>query len=210
MKVFLIVTRELDQNCYCCFDENAREGVIIDPSLNWDGIVTFLDKEKLEIKAILLTHGHYDHIMSAQRLRDLTHTQVYAHRDDAEVMADPRLNLSGMMSSSPLSLTPDKLLADGDEITFGSESLRVLHTPGHTPGGVCFYSAAHSLVFSGDTLFWESVGRTDFPRGDGRQLTESVREKLLTLPDDTIVYPGHGRPTDIGHERVLHEKVDMR
>ena len=207
MKIFLVVSREFDQNAYCCFDPESREGVIIDPGFNCEDIVSFLNKERIAVKAILLTHGHYDHIMSAHRIRDYTKADLCAHHMESKLLADPYLNLSVNFYAEKMSLYPEKLLNEGDKICFGSETLQVIFTPGHTPGGVCYYNEQDKVVFTGDTLFWEAVGRTDLPLGDGYTLTRSIKDKLLTLPGDTSVYPGHGRRTDINHEANIHARV---
>ena len=207
MKVFLVVSREYDQNAYCCFDPESREGVIIDPGHNCEGIVSFLNAEHINVKAILLTHGHYDHILSVRRISNFTKAEVYAHRLEATLLADPSLNLSEYLNAERISLNPGKLLEEGDEVCFGNEIFRVIHTPGHTPGGICFYNKQEEAVFTGDTLFWESVGRADLPLGDGYALTRSIKNKLLTLPGETVVYPGHGRPTDIRRENKIHSRV---
>ena len=207
MKIFLVVSREFDQNAYCCFSSESREGVIIDPGFNCEGIVSFLNTEQIVVKAILLTHGHYDHILSAHRIRDYTKADLYAHQMESKLLADPYLNLSESFFSEKMSLHAEKLLVEDDKICFGSETLRVIYTPGHTSGGVCYYHERDKVIFTGDTLFWESVGRTDLPSGDEHTLRRSIKDKLLTLPGDTIVYPGHGRPTDIGHEAMIHARV---
>jgi len=195
MKIFLVVSREFDQNAYCCFDPITLDGAVIDPGQNCEGIVSFLNAERVAVKAILLTHGHYDHIMSARRIADYTKAGLYAHLLESELLADPRLNLSNVFGNEKMSLRADKSLGDGEEIRFGNESLRVIHTPGHTPGGVCFYNARDKAVFTGDTIFWETTGRSDLPLGDGFTLTRSIQDKLLTLPGDTIVFKKyfHGR-----------------
>ena len=208
MKINLVVSREYDQNAYCCFDPEAKEGVIIDPGLNCDGIVSFLNAEQINVKAILLTHGHYDHILSARRISDYTKADLCAHRMEVPVLEDPAVNLSIMRDVEKMSLHMDKLLEDGDEIHFGKEVFRVIHTPGHTPGGVCYYNEREKTIFTGDTMFWESIGRADLPLSDGQELTRSIKEKLLILPGDTTVYPGHGRPTDINHETMIHRRIE--
>jgi glyoxylase-like metal-dependent hydrolase (beta-lactamase superfamily II) len=202
------VSRSYDQNCYFYFDETTREAVVIDPGQNFEGMITFLCANKLSVKAILLTHGHYDHILSAKKFSEYTKAQIYAHEAERELLLDPMINLSGIAGRETISLkiTP---LADAEEIRVGEDVLTVIHTPGHTQGGVCYYSEAQKLIFTGDTMFWESVGRTDLPTSDGEQLTRSIKEKLLALPADVIVYPGHGRPTDIEHERRIHEEIDF-
>jgi len=207
MRIYLVVSREYDQNTYCCFDPESKEGVVIDPGLNCDGIISFLNTEQIDVKAILLTHGHYDHILSVRRIADFTKADICAHSLEAEVLVDPRLNLSVLRDVEKMSIQVERFLEDGDEITFGSETFKVIHTPGHSPGGACYYNEREKVIFTGDTMFWETVGRTDLPMGDGRLLTKSVKEKLLVLPGETTVYPGHGRPTDISHEVMIHRRI---
>jgi len=207
MKIFLVVSRENDQNTYCCFDPASLEGVIIDPGVNCEGIVSFLNTEHIKVKAILLTHGHFDHIMSARRIADYTKADIYAHWQEMDLLSDPSLNLSEILGGVNMSLHDVKPLEDGETVSFGADALSVIHTPGHTPGGVCFYCEKDKVIFAGDTLFWESIGRTDLPLGDGVTLTRSIHDKLLALPGDTVVYPGHGRPTDIRHEVMIHSRI---
>jgi glyoxylase-like metal-dependent hydrolase (beta-lactamase superfamily II) len=206
VKIYLIVNREFDQNCYCLFDE-SKEAVVIDPGSPLETIKSFLEKEELNLKAVLLTHGHFDHIISANELSAWSGAPIYASRSEARLLREPRLNLSIFGLGKPLSLIPGIWLDEGAEVKFGNESLTVINTPGHTPGGICFYNKDQGAIFTGDTMFWETVGRTDFNLSDGEALTRSIKEKLLPLPKDTVVYPGHGRPTDISHERMIHSEI---
>jgi glyoxylase-like metal-dependent hydrolase (beta-lactamase superfamily II) len=207
VRIYLIVNRELDQNCYVVFGE-SKEAVVIDPGSPIEAIRPFIEREGLDLRHILLTHGHFDHIISAQELSEWSKAPISASRAETRILREPKLNLSACAMGKAISLAPHILLDEGKEIAFGDERLIVLNTPGHTPGGVCFYSKANAALFSGDTLFWETVGRTDFSLSDGEALTRCINEKLLVLPEETVVYPGHGRPTDIGHEKMIHSKVD--
>ena len=157
-------------------------------------------------KAILLTHGHGDHIGGVQDIVDAYQVPVYIHKGDVPYLADPELNLSAYSNPTPIKVNADIIeVQQGDHITCGAINLEVLETPGHTPGGVCYYM--DGLVFVGDTLFRDSVGRTDFPNGSYETLMESIKTQLYKLPDNTMVYPGHGPETNIGYEKQYNPFV---
>ena len=201
MKVEKIVTKMFQENVYICYDEASGKGAVIDPGGEAGRIIKFLSETGLKIEYILLTHGHFDHIMAVKDVAVHTGAPVAAHSDECELLADSSLNFSREVSGENYGVIPDIKLKDGDVLKIGGGSLRVIATPGHTKGGVCFYDADGTALFSGDTLFYESIGRTDFPGGDFATLEASVRNKLYTLPEDTMVYPGHSRLTTIEHER---------
>ncbi len=174
--------------------------IVIDPGGDPDLILRLIDSEGLNVIAIVNTHGHGDHIAANGDLKSRFRCPIMIHEADADFLTDPMLNLSGYVGDEPATSPPaDRQLVDGDEIEVGSITFRVIHTPGHTPGGICLYTEGH--LFAGDTLFSGSIGRTDFPGGSMDQLTTAIHEKLLILPDDTAVYPGHGPMTSIGDER---------
>lgn len=198
MKMQSLVVGPVAANCYILSDE-AGEGVVIDPGGDAPAILEKIQKENLAIKAILNTHGHSDHIAANDAVRNVTGAPLYIHAADAPMLTDPRANLSLFMGAAVVSRPAEHYLKEGDILRFGAIELKVLHTPGHSPGGVCF--VGDGVVFSGDTLFAESIGRTDFPGGSLSQLLSEIQEKLMTLPDDTVVYPGHGPSTTIGWER---------
>lgn len=188
----------LSTNCYVIGDKSVGEALIIDPAT--PEVLDPLAKHNLKPKAILLTHGHGDHIGGVQHIVDNYNVPIYIHRHDVPYLTDPELNLSAFSSPVPISVEGTiKKVRNGDHITCGAIDLTVYETPGHTPGGVCYYTPG--LVFAGDTLFHQSIGRTDFVNGDYDTLLNSIREKLYALPDDTIVYPGHGPETQIGFEK---------
>ena len=186
-------------NCYVVSDADSGQGIIIDPGGNAEEILSYVRDAKIAVKAIINTHGHGDHIGANDAVREATGAPLLMHAADQYMLKDARANLSAFMGYQALSTPPDRLLAEGDEVAFAGGSFRVVHTPGHSPGGICLIG--EGAVFSGDTLFAESIGRCDFPGGSEIELVRSVREKLLPLPDETRVYPGHGPETTIGWER---------
>lgn len=199
LKVGCIVLGILENNCYFVHREGEYDAIFIDPTSKGEKIFVKLREKGLSIKAILITHGHFDHIMGANELREISGAKIYALKEEEELLADPTLNSSYKVGKS-YTVKPDVLVNDGDVLEFGSIRLKVIATPGHTAGGCCYYSEEDKVLFSGDTLFFESVGRTDFETGDVVALKQSIA-KLLTLPEDVKVYPGHGDFTTIGHER---------
>ncbi len=203
MEIDCLVLGEFETNCYVVrSSESAADCLIIDPGLGAADLLAFLERERLEPRAVVLTHGHIDHIAAVESLRRrFANIKVYVHKLDAPLLSDTGGNLS-FMTGRPFSASDaDFLLGQGDEVNEAQMSFTVLHTPGHTPGGMCLYAESENIIFVGDTLFADSVGRTDFPGGDMSQLIESITEKLLVLPDETKVYAGHGPATTIGRER---------
>ncbi len=189
----------LDVNCYILAPANAQEAIIIDPGDQENKIRRVLDKHKLRPAFIINTHGHIDHI----GCDDAFGVPVYVHRDDAPLLKDAKLNLSTMLVESYSVKSAIKTLQDNQGISLDGIELQVIHTPGHTPGGICLLMKApyDNILFSGDTLFCEGIGRTDFQGGDEGRLIRSIKDKLLVLADDTVIYPGHGPISTIGHEK---------
>lgn len=195
-----LVVSPYGTNCYVV-GADGGDVMVIDPGGDPDLILRLIESEALTVTAIVDTHGHGDHIGANADLKARFGCPVMIHEADAEFLTDPMLNLSAWLGEDTVvSPAADRLLQDGDEIAVGLITFRVIHTGGHTPGGICLYTAGH--LFAGDTLFAGSVGRTDFPGGSMEQLITGIREKLLVLPDDTIVYPGHGPTTTIGAEKA--------
>lgn len=191
-------------NCYVIGDKAVGEAFIIDPGTSQ--VMEALEKHDLRPKAILLTHGHGDHIGGVQAIVDAYHVPVYIHAEDVPYLSDPELNLSVYSNPTPIIVKADIIeVHQGDHIECGDINLEVLETPGHTPGGVCYYM--DGIVFAGDTLFKDSVGRTDFPNGSYETLMESIRAQLYKLPDNTIVYPGHGPETTVAYEKQYNPFV---
>ena len=188
-------------HCYFLIQEETKEALVVDPADRGEFLEEKLNQQGLTPKGILLTHGHGDHIMGVPWLKQAYQIPVLAHREEKELLLDPEQNLSQALFGQPLSLTPDGFLEDGELVELAGLSLKVLHTPGHTPGSCCYYEAGEESLLSGDTLFCASVGRTDFPGGSMHTLMTSIKEKLLPLPDETRVYPGHSEFTSIGDER---------
>ena len=192
-----------ETNCYVLRNsENSKDCLIVDAGLGANKLIEFLQENQLNPVAVVLTHGHIDHIEGVAALRaEFPEIKVYIHILDAEMLNEPFSNLSAM-TGAHFSIEPaDFLLEDESVIEEAGIKLTVLHTPGHTPGGICLYSKDDGIVFTDDTLFAESIGRTDFPNGDTQQLLKSIREKLFVLPDETKVYSGHGPSTSIAHEK---------
>lgn len=190
----------VQSNCYIVNSPNSREAVVIDPGDSPYIIEKHLKENDLECKAILLTHGHFDHIAAAPELKRLTSAPIYAHKAEEELLMNPKLNASAHMGNE-ISVNPDIFFKDKEVFDEAGLSWQVIYTPGHTAGGICFYLPKEGIIFTGDTLFHESIGRTDLPAGDHRQLIEAIHNQLLTLDNSTEVYPGHGRPTTISHEK---------
>ncbi len=195
-----LVLGSVQNNCYIVRSRESQEVLVIDPGDELYKIENYLKDNDLECKAIFLTHGHFDHITAALGLKNLTKAPIYAHVAEKELLANPNMNASVYMGEE-VSVSPDILLKDKEEVQIAGLSWRVIYTPGHTRGGVCFYLPNQGIVFSGDTLFYESIGRTDLPTGNHQMLIESIQNQLMVLEDNIEVYPGHGRPTTIGHER---------
>lgn len=189
----------LGVNCYLVGDDAGHEGMIIDPGADAKAILSRSKELGLDIRVIVITHGHFDHIGGLKEVKEATKAPVAVGVDDAPSLPykDPISAAFGF--SYPVPSAPDRLLHDGDIIEIGSLAFRVLHTPGHTTGGICLLG--EKVVFTGDTLFNSGIGRTDLTGGSTETIMESIRTKLMALPDDVIVYPGHGPETTIGQER---------
>ncbi len=198
----------IQTNFYYLHREGESAAVVFDPADYGRELNEELKKQGLEVKAILLTHGHFDHIMGVKALKEASGAPVYASALERDVLEDPELNTSAGYGRS-CRITPDHFLIDGESVTAAGITMRMISTPGHTEGSCCFYIPAEEtggdpILISGDTLFEESVGRTDLPTGDTQDLVESIRTRLYVLPDNTQVYCGHGGNTTIGHEKLYN------
>jgi hydroxyacylglutathione hydrolase len=204
MKIDTFILGAYETNCYILREsETAKDCLIIDVGLEPDSLIDFSRRNKLKPAAIVLTHGHIDHIAGVAALRsEFPAIKVYIHKLDADMLTEARSNLSAMMGAAFSTEPADLFVEEKSVIEDAGIKLEVLHTPGHTPGGICLYSKDEGIVFADDALFAGSVGRTDFPAGSMSQLVKSIRKKLFTLPDDTIVYPGHGPVTTIAREKT--------
>ena len=199
MKVKKVVVGIFEANCYILWDEKDKEAIVVDPGEEGERIIEVIRKDSLKIRSIVNTHTHIDHIGANDFLREKTEAPLLAHSADVFLLQNAELNLSALTGKDRSFGLPDRVLEEGDEIRVGGFSLRILHTPGHTPGGICLYG--DNKLFSGDTLFAGGIGRTDLAAGDLRELQKSIKDKILTLPDEVVVYPGHGPSTTVGKER---------
>jgi len=200
VKVHSFLIGPLETNAYLFIDGSGPLAILIDPGLESEGIYDVILQERLHLAAIVNTHGHFDHVCGNAFFKAKTGVPILLHKDDVGLLqqaAQQALYFGFRVPNLPV---PDRLLTDGEEVVVGGSCLRVLHTPGHTPGGICLYG--NGVVFVGDLLFAGSVGRTDLPGGSYDLLLNSIRNKLLSLPDETVVYPGHGPATTIGKERL--------
>ncbi len=191
----------LQCNCSIFGDETTREGLVVDPGDEIAEILEIINRHGLKVKAIVITHAHIDHIGGAQKLKQATGAPVYMNLNDAELqkMLDVQATWLGMQT--PEAVAIDAPAKDGDRVVVGATEFHVLHTPGHTQGSISLWIPSEGKLVAGDTLFRDSIGRTDLPGGDGKQILRSIHDKLLPLPEDTVVIPGHGDTTTIGREK---------
>ena len=208
MRIETIHVGEMGTNCYLAWDEATGRGFLVDPGEQAEKIIRVCSRYQVTLEAVLLTHGHFDHIMAAKKIRQQYQIPVYAGVHEEELLADSEMNLSGMWAV-PYTMKADKLVSDNEVLTIAGMELTVIETPGHTPGGVCYYIKKENVLFAGDTLFCESYGRTDFPGGSMFALLRSLRGKLFVLPEETDVYPGHGQATSIGYEKTHNPAAGM-
>jgi glyoxylase-like metal-dependent hydrolase (beta-lactamase superfamily II) len=194
-----LVVGPFASNCYIVGSQSNKGGMIIDPGDEAKQILKRVKDLELDIKFIVLTHGHIDHTGALKEVREVTGAKVAIHGDDAKSLKNQLVAVAFGLSY-PTPPPPDRLLKDGESLDIGDLHFEVVHTPGHTPGGVCLLG--EGVVFSGDTLFNYGIGRTDLPGGSSSQLMNSIQTRLMTLPDNTVVYPGHGAATTIGAERT--------
>lgn len=200
MKVTRITVGVFDTNCYLVLNEDTKEAFLTDPGDSAAEIAKIVKKEDAVLTAILLTHGHFDHILAADELRNTFRVPVYAGMHEAEILTDTHKNLSDTYTEL-LTLAADEFVRDGQELALAGFRVQVIETPGHTCGAVCYYLPDEKALLSGDTLFYESYGRIDFPTSSLPVLRKSITEKLLTLPEDVTVLPGHMGTTTVGHEK---------
>ena len=199
MEITILTVGPVCTNCYIINREGSTSCLVVDPGEDGEKIAFQIQKKGLTCEGILLTHGHFDHITGVSELLSLVGGKVYACEQERELLKDPQLNGSVMMGYE-VALEPEIFLRDGQVLEAAGMTFQVVHTPGHTKGSCCYYAEEDKVLFAGDTIFMESVGRTDFPTGNVRELLDSVRNKVLTLPDDVTIYPGHGPETSVGYE----------
>lgn len=201
LRVEQYVVGPVQTNCYFAINDDTKEMLIIDPGASAGRLGKIIEEEKLNPAAILLTHGHFDHATGAAALAEHFGIKIYAEEHEKETLENPALNLSGW-EGRELVYHADRYLKDEQEIDLAGFHIRVFHTPGHTVGGCCYFFSYQNALFSGDTLFAQSVGRTDFPKGSASELIRGIKEKLMVLPDEVTVYTGHNDITTIGTERM--------
>ncbi len=206
MIVHTMTLNALLTNTYFVFNEESLETLIIDPAWDSKDITQYIDENGLKVVAVLLTHGHFDHIYGVQMLKDRG-IKVIAPEREKELLGNVEMNLSKRFKK-PVSVIPDETVIDGDILELAGFSIRVIETPGHTSGSVCYAFSEQNVIFTGDTLFNGTIGRTDVPTGDWDVECESVRTKLFCLPEKMICYPGHGMTTTIGHEKLFNSALN--
>lgn len=210
LEIFQKTVGNMGTNCYILVNHDTSECVVFDPGAEAEVLKEIFQLPAFHLKAIFLTHGHFDHIGAVAELRDTFQVPVYASKEENEqVLSKVEVNLTGAFGS-PVTMKADEVLRDGQKVDIIGTTLTCILTPGHTAGGMCYYVEELKSVIAGDTLFCGSVGRTDFPTGNGAVLLHSIHEKLFTLPDDTKVFPGHMDSTTIGWEKETNMACAMR
>ena len=194
----------LQVNCYIVGCESTREALVVDPGDEGGRILAALDRAGLQAKVVVNTHGHFDHVGCNRQITEQTGAELLIHQQDQTLLSMASMSASKYGLQVEDSPEPTRYLTDGMRLDFGKRSIEVLHTPGHTPGGCCLLLAHEKLVITGDTLFADSVGRTDLPGGSHEQLIASIKARLMPLPDETVVWPGHGPSSTIGTERRMN------
>ncbi len=187
-------------NCYIIWDEESKKTAVIDPGGDFDYIKQLIQKENLTLEYIILTHGHADHIGAVLELKEFYNPKVLIHKDDNNMLKNKRINYSDVLGKKIVELDADVKLENGDEINVGNINMEIIHTPGHSKGSICIKT--NNILFTGDTLFAGSIGRTDLEGGSFQEIISSIKDNLLILPDETIVYPGHGPSSTIAAEKA--------
>lgn len=205
MEIKRMVLGGLENNTYIVVGNDRKTAVIVDPAYEPERIVEFLSGQGLQLKAILITHGHFDHIGAVDKIVEHMNVPVFAHEEEAKIMSDPIKNLSTYFTSRGIKAKATNFVTDKEHLDFGADlSFKVLIVPGHSPKGACFYNAKDEFLFTGDSLFAGSIGRTDYYNGDSHDLVQHIKERLLFLPTTTTIYPGHGKTSTIGNEKAYN------
>ncbi len=199
-----------ETNCYIVQDEETKETMVIDPGAEPEKIIEMLDILDAKLKYIYLTHCHGDHMGALKELKDAKGGKILIHRDDVEGLYNKEISLTDYIGIHEIKLEPDSRVDDNDKIHIGNIEFQIIHTPGHTAGGSCLYNEKEKLLFSGDTLFHGTWGRTDLPTSNFQDIMKSIITRILTLPNQTIVYPGHGKSTMIGEEKPIYLELKAR
>jgi glyoxylase-like metal-dependent hydrolase (beta-lactamase superfamily II) len=192
-------------NCSVFGDEQTREAIVVDPGDDIGRVLDVIARHGLRVKAIVITHAHIDHIGGAAKLKQASGAPVYMNGNDAELQKMMDMQAAWLGVPTPDAVEIDTAAKDGDRLAIGATEFLVLHTPGHTQGSISLWIPSEKKLVAGDTLFRDSIGRTDLPGGDGRQILQSIHDKLLTLPEETVVIPGHGENTSIGREKEFND-----
>lgn len=200
VKIERMILGSVETNCYFVYEEGKNQALVFDPADEGAQIYHHLLKKGLTVAGILLTHAHFDHISGCNELREQSKAKVYAWEKEKPICEDVELNVSWMVGRA-VTAKVDEYLAEGSELTLAGIKVKLIGTPGHTCGSCCYYLEEEGILISGDTLFEGSVGRTDFPTGSGATLSRSLKEKLMVLPEEVRVFPGHGGETTIGDEK---------
>lgn len=207
MKFFYGECGPISVNTYFLVNENDNTCAVVDPG-DSDFVLDVLKEKALRCKAILLTHGHFDHTLGLLGVKKATGAPVYIHKNDVDMIENPRRYLLFNKNLEIESVSPDFVLTGGETLDICGEKIRVLHTPGHTPGGVCFVDDGEHTVFCGDSVFFESVGRTDFQYSNTAMLLSAIKKRIMSLPDAYTLYPGHGNSTSVGHEKAFNPFIN--
>ena len=208
MLINTYVAGPVQANNYLIIDETSKEAILIDCSDYVEEIIDYVKKNNLKVKYILLTHGHFDHVLGINRMNEVLGAKVYVHEGDKEQVVNTRavMTIFGLPTEGVENPKITATLSDAGELTLGNQVIKVIETPGHTPGGVCYLIG--DCLFSGDTLFHGTIGRTDLPGGSFQQIKHSVKDVLFALDENIKVYPGHGEPTSIGYEKKFNDIVN--
>lgn len=208
LHIHICILGSVRTNCYILRNKMTNEAIVIDPADQANVIIDYINNQNLLLKGVLLTHGHFDHILAAAAIAREYGVKIYANENERELLADSHMNFSKTVGCD-YGMEPDEVLKDGQVLNLAGFTIKVIHTPGHTIGSSCYYLENEKVLFSGDTLFRETVGRTDLPTGNFSAIISSVKEILMLLEDEILVYPGHGESTTIGYERENNEYLNV-